>query len=98
MVTGPNMGGKSVLMRMACLVQILAQIGCYVPADAAELSVRDAVLTRMGASDNLQLGSSTFHEAGGRRSILSTHPSCPNVHGLVPAWSSTHPRSARRRR
>ena len=56
------MGGKSVYIRQVALLQLLAQIGCFVPASRATFSVADAVLTRMGASDSLALGSSTFQE------------------------------------
>ncbi|KAF5839839.1 muts domain V-domain-containing protein, partial [Dunaliella salina] len=61
-ITGPNMGGKSCLIRQAALTAIMAQIGSFVPADSCELSVCDGVFTRMGASDNLLLGRSTFME------------------------------------
>ncbi|KZO95721.1 DNA mismatch repair protein MSH3 [Calocera viscosa TUFC12733] len=59
-VTGPNMGGKSSCVRMAALIVIMAQIGSYVPADAVTLGVQEAVMTRMGASDDLIKGRSTF--------------------------------------
>jgi DNA mismatch repair protein MutS len=59
-VTGPNMAGKSTLLRQVGLIQILAQIGSYVPAAAARLPVCDRVFTRVGASDNLVRGQSTF--------------------------------------
>ncbi len=59
-ITGPNMGGKSTLMRMTALTVLLAQTGCFVPADEAELVTMDAVFTRVGASDNLSKGESTF--------------------------------------
>ncbi|KZT60361.1 hypothetical protein CALCODRAFT_114887 [Calocera cornea HHB12733] len=59
-VTGPNMGGKSSCVRMAALIVIMAQIGSYVPADGVTLGVQDAVTTRMGASDDLLKGRSTF--------------------------------------
>ena len=61
-VTGPNMGGKSCFIRQAALLALMAQMGSYVPAAAAELTVLDGVYTRMGASDNLAMGSSTFLE------------------------------------
>jgi DNA mismatch repair protein MutS len=60
LVTGPNMAGKSTAMRMAALIQILAQAGCFVPADRARLAVTDRIFTRMGASDDLLAGQSTF--------------------------------------
>eukprot|EP00124_Ichthyophonus_hoferi_P006069 Ihof_evm1s1173 gene=Ihof_evmTU1s1173 len=59
-ITGPNMGGKSCYMRQVALLAIMTQIGSYVPADSAEMGLFDAVYTRMGASDNIQRGMSTF--------------------------------------
>ncbi len=59
-VTGPNMAGKSTMMRQVALIQILAQAGSYVPAKSAELSVCDRIFTRVGASDDLSKGRSTF--------------------------------------
>ena len=59
-ITGPNMGGKSTYLRQAALISILAQIGCYVPAESALLPVIDRVFTRIGAADNLARGRSTF--------------------------------------
>ena len=59
-ITGPNMGGKSTYLRQAALIAILAQIGSFVPAEAATLPVIDRVFTRIGASDNLSRGRSTF--------------------------------------
>jgi DNA mismatch repair protein MutS len=59
-LTGPNMAGKSTLLRMVGLVQLLAQVGAFVPADRASLGVCDRVFTRVGASDNLVRGQSTF--------------------------------------
>jgi DNA mismatch repair protein MSH3 len=56
------MGGKSCYIRSVALIAIMAQVGCYVPAARAEMSVFDSVLTRMGASDNIALGRSTFME------------------------------------
>jgi DNA mismatch repair protein MutS len=60
LITGPNMGGKSTYMRQIALLIILAQIGCYVPAKRAELMIVDAIFTRIGASDDLVGGQSTF--------------------------------------
>ncbi|KAF3930957.1 hypothetical protein ABW19_dt0210398 [Dactylella cylindrospora] len=60
LVTGPNMGGKSSYVRQIALIAIMAQIGSYVPAEAAELGLLDAVFTRMGAFDNMMTGESTF--------------------------------------
>jgi DNA mismatch repair protein MutS len=59
-ITGPNMGGKSTYLRQAALILILAQIGSFVPADAALLPIVDRVFTRIGAADNLARGRSTF--------------------------------------
>jgi len=59
-ITGPNMGGKSTYLRQAALIAILAQMGSFVPADAAILPLTDRIFTRIGASDNLARGRSTF--------------------------------------
>jgi len=59
-ITGPNMGGKSTYLRQAALIAILAQMGSFVPADSASLPVIDRIFTRIGASDNLARGRSTF--------------------------------------
>lgn len=59
-ITGPNMAGKSALLRQTALIVIMAQIGCFVPADAAKIGLVDKVFTRVGASDNISLGESTF--------------------------------------
>lgn len=59
-ITGPNMGGKSTYLRQAALIAILAQVGSFVPADSALLPLTDRVFTRIGASDNLARGRSTF--------------------------------------
>ncbi|XP_020526175.1 DNA mismatch repair protein MSH3 isoform X2 [Amborella trichopoda] len=61
-VTGPNMGGKSCYIRQVALIAIMAQVGSFVPASSARLHVLDAIYTRMGASDSIQHGSSTFFE------------------------------------
>lgn len=51
LITGPNMGGKSTLLRTICLVVIMAQVGCYVPCDFCEFTVVDQIFTRIGAND-----------------------------------------------
>lgn len=59
-LTGPNMSGKSAILRQTALAVILAQIGCYAPCSAAEIGVVDKIYTRVGASDNISVGESTF--------------------------------------
>lgn len=60
MITGPNMSGKSAILRQTALISLMAQMGCYVPAKSAKLGVVDKVFTRVGASDNISSGESTF--------------------------------------
>lgn len=60
MITGPNMSGKSALLRQTALISLMAQMGCFVPAKSAKLGLVDKVFTRVGASDNISSGESTF--------------------------------------
>jgi len=79
-VTGPNMGGKSTLMRQVGLLVTLAQIGCHVPAEECRLSPVDRIFTRLGASDNITKGESTFFVEMSETSAILCHAS---PHSLV---------------
>ena len=60
MITGPNMSGKSAVLRQTALLSIMAQVGCYVPAKSLNMGIFDKIFTRVGASDNISQGESTF--------------------------------------
>ncbi|KAI3458167.1 hypothetical protein Pfo_014830 [Paulownia fortunei] len=72
-VTGPNMGGKSCYIRQVALIALMAQVGCFVPASSAKLHVLNGIYTRMGASDSIQLGKSTFLEELSEASHILQH-------------------------
>jgi DNA mismatch repair protein MutS len=76
-LTGPNMAGKSTLLRQVGLIQLLAQVGAFVPAAAARLPVCDRIFTRVGASDNLVRGQSTF--------MVEMHETAAILHGATSA-------------
>jgi len=99
-ITGPNMGGKSTYMRQAALITLLAHIGSYVPADAATIGIVDRIFTRMGSSDDLAGGRSTFmvemtetanilHNASDRSLVLMDEVGrgTSTFDGLSLAWS-----------
>ncbi|MFX3616706.1 MAG: DNA mismatch repair protein MutS [Sporolactobacillus sp.] len=75
LITGPNMGGKSTFMRQAALTAIMAQIGCFVPADEARLPIFDQIFTRIGAADDLVSGQSTFMVEMDEAKYALTHAS-----------------------
>jgi len=79
LITGPNMGGKSTYLRQAALIILMAQMGSFVPAHSAKLPVTDRIFTRIGASDNLARGRSTFlvRNERGRRHPPSRHARKP---------------------
>ncbi|XP_072027536.1 DNA mismatch repair protein Msh6-like [Amphiura filiformis] len=80
LVTGPNMGGKSTLMRQVGLIVVMAQLGCYVPAEMCKLTPVDRVFTRLGARDNILSGESTFYVELSETSSILQHAT---QHSLV---------------
>ena len=78
MITGPNMSGKSALLRQTALIILMAQMGSFVPAKAAHIGVVDKIFTRVGASDNISQGESTFeylhdHPTARAKTLFATH-------------------------
>ena len=67
-ITGPNMSGKSTYMRQVALITLMAHVGSFVPAQSATISITDRIFTRIGASDDLAYGQSTFYGRNGRSS------------------------------
>lgn len=86
LLTGPNMGGKSTLLRATCLAVVLAQVGCYVPASACQMTIVDRIFTRLGAQDRIMAGESTFMvECSETASILQVLGCGININSMV--WS-----------
>ncbi len=87
LLTGPNMGGKSTLLRATCLAVVLAQVGCCVPAESCTISVADRIFTRLGASDRIMAGESTFMvECSETASILQVGFSHTKCFPLLLGW------------
>jgi DNA mismatch repair ATPase MutS len=86
LLTGPNMGGKSTLLRQTCLIVILAQLGCRVPADSCRLTPVDRIFTRVGASDRILSGQSTFFVELAETSLIlkSATEVTPSLHFAIP--------------
>ncbi|MBQ9016432.1 MAG: DNA mismatch repair protein MutS [Firmicutes bacterium] len=110
-ITGPNMSGKSTYMRQTALIVLMSQIGCFVPASAARIGVCDRIFTRIGASDNLSQGQSTFYVEMSELSYIlntATHRSLvildeigrgtSTYDGLSIAWAAAEFLSAPQRR
>eukprot|EP00241_Pyramimonas_parkeae_P015340 CAMPEP_0114283868 /NCGR_PEP_ID=MMETSP0059-20121206/4341_1 /TAXON_ID=36894 /ORGANISM="Pyramimonas parkeae, Strain CCMP726" /LENGTH=586 /DNA_ID=CAMNT_0001404645 /DNA_START=74 /DNA_END=1834 /DNA_ORIENTATION=+ len=79
LLTGPNMGGKSTFLRLACTVAFLAQVGCWVPATYCLVTPADNIYTRMGASDNMMSGTSTFQEEMMETANMLNHATCSSL-------------------
>ncbi len=88
-LTGPNMAGKSTFLRQTALITLMAQIGAFVPADAAQIGVVDRIFTRIGASDEIHRGQSTFMVEMVETANILNHATQPQ-----PAWSWTRSAAA----
>ena len=78
LVSGPNMGGKSTLLRQTCLIAIMSQIGCRIPAESCILTPVDRIFTRIGASDKILSGQSTFYVELAETAIILKHATMVN--------------------